>query len=225
MSGRRFVDVETSVLALGHEISRWNRQINLVSRVDTPARIENLQRQCQEGWRLVRGVIGAQPWGDFLGYADVGSGAGLPGLIWAAELAALGGRAPTVLVEPREKRAWFLRRAARAMGLGEVRVLCERWGEGVVPILAGEAGLLISLKALRLTDGELLAGVDRGFVEFPGTARIVVARFLESSELRQEVVEDMFVLPAGGADTAWRLMGAQRLGEGAPSLLLSMYSQ
>ncbi|MGK6354216.1 16S rRNA (guanine(527)-N(7))-methyltransferase RsmG [Sphingomonas sp. DT-207] len=47
-------------------------------------------------------------------WLDVGSGAGLPGIV----VAALTGR-PVVLVEPRAKRIEFLRRAAEALGLSE----------------------------------------------------------------------------------------------------------
>jgi 16S rRNA (guanine527-N7)-methyltransferase len=51
-------------------------------------------------------------------WADVGSGAGLPGLV----LAIVGGM-PMTLIEPRRLRAEFLRTAALELGLANVRVL------------------------------------------------------------------------------------------------------
>lgn len=56
---------------------------------------------------------------------DVGSGAGIPGLILAATRPL-----PTLLVEPRLKRAMFLRHAIRRMALGDqVRVIQKRLEE------------------------------------------------------------------------------------------------
>ncbi len=49
---------------------------------------------------------------------DVGSGAGLPGLVWAVLRPDL----EIVLLEPRQTRADFLTEAASALGLGHVRV-------------------------------------------------------------------------------------------------------
>lgn len=55
---------------------------------------------------------------------DIGSGAGFPGLVLAA------GRPEQefVLVESRQRKAAFLRRAAQAMGLSRCRVIAARWG-------------------------------------------------------------------------------------------------
>lgn len=54
-------------------------------------------------------------------WIDIGSGAGLPGLV----VAALDDR-PVVLVEPRSKRAAFLKEAAEALGLAHVTVAATR---------------------------------------------------------------------------------------------------
>jgi len=55
------------------------------------------------------------------GWGDVGSGAGLPGLV----IAIVGG-APVSLIEPRHLRADFLRRAIADLGLDHVEVLEAR---------------------------------------------------------------------------------------------------
>lgn len=57
---------------------------------------------------------------------DVGSGAGVPGLILHGALADAQVRTST-LIEPRGKRAMFLRHASRAMGLSDqIQVIAER---------------------------------------------------------------------------------------------------
>jgi len=53
--------------------------------------------------------------------ADVGSGAGFPGIIWAAEHK----DAKVVLIERRERRATFLERAARTLDLKNVTVIAR----------------------------------------------------------------------------------------------------
>jgi 16S rRNA (guanine527-N7)-methyltransferase len=62
--------------------------------------------------------------------ADLGAGAGLPGLVLAASLA----RARVFLVESVRRKCEFLRRAAGAMGLENVRVIwgrAEEWRDGI----------------------------------------------------------------------------------------------
>lgn len=62
--------------------------------------------------------------------ADLGSGAGFPGLVLAAALP----DAEVVLVEANGRKCTFLARAAEAMGVANVRVVSERaesWPEGL----------------------------------------------------------------------------------------------
>lgn len=54
-------------------------------------------------------------------WADVGSGAGLPGMV----VAILGGT-PMTLIEPRKLRAEFLKRVVQQIGLPDVRVLDKK---------------------------------------------------------------------------------------------------
>jgi 16S rRNA (guanine527-N7)-methyltransferase len=62
--------------------------------------------------------------------ADLGSGAGFPGLVLAAALP----DAEVALVESSRRKCAFLRRAVAAMGLENVTVVCERaeaWSDGL----------------------------------------------------------------------------------------------
>jgi len=54
---------------------------------------------------------------------DVGAGGGIPGII----VAAMAPNQTVILVEPRAKRAAFLRTAVHALSLSKVRVLRSRW--------------------------------------------------------------------------------------------------
>lgn len=54
-------------------------------------------------------------------WLDIGSGAGLPGIVTAILTGA-----PTILVEPRARRADFLERVVGELGLTPCRVVCDR---------------------------------------------------------------------------------------------------
>lgn len=85
-----------------------NAHQNLVS----PSTIGNLwDRHILDGAQLLGLAPGAGRW------CDIGSGAGLPGLV----IAVLGGT-PITLVEPRRLRADFLRRAVEQLALRDVTV-------------------------------------------------------------------------------------------------------
>ncbi len=224
MNGRPPVSVEARLRILEEEILRWNRQINLVSRVDTRRVVANLISQCRDGWDLVAAALAGDPVIDAATYVDIGSGAGLPGLVWSALRDAQGegpGGGP-VLVEPRQKRAWFLQRAARRMGLEGLEVRCGRWGAGPGRLDAlGAPALLISLKALALDDAEILGGLPADATA-GHRSRCVILRFLEADMRTREQVEAGFAGRDGATDP-WRRAGAQILGEGDPGILLTSY--
>jgi hypothetical protein len=154
------------------QVLHWNRRINLVSRQDTAARLDTLIRQCRNSWDGLVAAAGVDLRGARqLWYFDLGSGGGLPGVVWQAQMAAAELPVQTLLVEPRDKRAWFLERVARETYAGSsgpagpMQVAANRWGEiesGVCEgFLAGPhpSHILISLKALRLSDKQVLAGL------------------------------------------------------------------
>jgi 16S rRNA (guanine527-N7)-methyltransferase len=96
--------------------------------------------------------------------ADLGSGAGLPGLVLAAALP----DARVELIESIERKCDFLRDAARRMGLANAFVVCKRseeWasGEGreshdaVTARAVGRLALLAELASPLLREGGVLA--------------------------------------------------------------------
>jgi hypothetical protein len=215
-------DRAEALAVLRAEILRWNKQINLVSRVRTPERVGSLIRQCENGWGLVLAALGGADWLHGAGYLDLGSGAGLPGLVWAAAREHLGHDGPSVLVEPRDKRAWFLRRTARRMGLERTTVWPVRWEAGVDGLTVPE--VLVSLKALRLSDHEVLAGFAAREEPRARPRRVTIVRFLEPGRTTRADVEERLVEADGGEDRGWRRGGAEILGGGDPGLLLVRYT-
>jgi len=102
---------------------RWNATINLVS-ARTAAEVDH--RHVADSLQLLPLLPGVGP------IADLGSGAGLPGLVLAA---ALPDRA-VHLVESDRRKAAFLIDAAARMGLPKVKVHAQRIEDAVLPPIA-----------------------------------------------------------------------------------------
>ncbi|MDD5720092.1 MAG: class I SAM-dependent methyltransferase [Candidatus Krumholzibacteria bacterium] len=211
--------VEDRMETLRREILKWNRKINLVSRVDTETRLDALLEECELAWRLMRARYGNAPWFLEGQYVDLGSGAGLPGLVWAAAREHDGHRGAVFLVEPRGKRAWFLQRTTRQMALQRVTVVQERWGARTLPDpWTTSQSVFFSLKALKLSDGEILKALTSP--ERPGEepAVVVIVRFLSTgtgSELEdrsdQRTLADDTVSPYRMIDRDYADSGRLRL--------------
>ena len=186
------------------ELLRWNEQISLVSREQPESRVAALLGLCaagrsalQEGAEAVAPEAAAHLAGGRFGYVDIGSGGGLPGIPW--RLMEDGGvPGETWLVEPREKRAWFLDRIVHLLRLRDTRVSRARWGEEALgpADLASPPVWLLSLMALRLTDAQILEGWSRAVRGRLGAAdaTIIIARLRPSlrpdhvsAELREEL--------------------------------------
>ncbi len=146
------------------EILHWNASMNLISRRDPPTICDGLLEQCQAAfglfwaWLAAEGLVadGEEPL-----YVDLGSGAGLPGVVWSQMLREHGTGPRAVLVEPREKRAWFLERVAKLKNAPPFDVVRGRWGEvrhdgpSVLPVRTA----IMSLKALFMNDLQVLEGL------------------------------------------------------------------
>ena len=117
---------------------RWNKKINLTTVVD---RAEAEQRHYGEGLLLAENI----PPGMHT-VLDVGSGAGFPGAVIAAARPDL----RVTLLEGDQRKAAFLRTAAREMGLAGVEILTARI-EDLPPLKAD----ILSARALAPLDGLL----------------------------------------------------------------------
>jgi len=110
---------------------KWNQKINLTS-IRKPEEIAT--RHFEESLFLTK--LLPQPNGLLM---DVGSGAGFPGLplkiVWPG--------VETVLLEPNQKKATFLKEAIRSCGLGGIEVRAERLEDAVGTQLAGRAHLVM----------------------------------------------------------------------------------
>jgi 16S rRNA (guanine527-N7)-methyltransferase len=94
------------------EVLDWNPKLGLISRKDPLAACERLLFESIELGQL----LGLE---STLRIADVGSGAGFPGSVWAL----LHPHLQLVLIERREKRALFLERTCRKMGATNAAVV------------------------------------------------------------------------------------------------------
>jgi 16S rRNA (guanine527-N7)-methyltransferase len=106
----------TELLRFLDEIELWNERMNLVGPGDRQTLIDRHLVDSLAAVRLLRSL------GDGLRIADVGSGAGLPGIPLAIALRPR----ETCLIEPRRKRASFLRNVRRALPALGLQVLEER---------------------------------------------------------------------------------------------------
>ena len=259
MSDRDFWN-SASLTAYRDEVLRWNRQINLISRQDSAARLEALLDQSAQGLEAVWFELiadrldGYQPPGstepgDDLWYIDLGSGGGVPGFVWHLLLNERVESMRTWLVEPREKRAWFLSRLPGICGAPYLDVVTGRWGEvGLSGLAAGAAArdwppvILISLKALHLRDEEVLRGLGEAVTVNPepparpsGSSLVVIARYYPAGQQLDEALQSDLGLSAESTAVEMgqlRFIAANRgvLGtppgaESSASIIYSCYNQ
>jgi len=133
------------------ELLKWNRKINLVSRTATAEEI--IDKHFLDSLTLIpllqdHAANRPRP----LSLLDVGSGAGFPGLVLKAAMPGLA----VTLVEPRQKRCFFLKHVSRTLTLAGVDVLQVRLQPGIVhPQLAGQLFDCIASRALTECDAFL----------------------------------------------------------------------
>lgn len=175
---------------------RWNERINLVARADRETLRE---RHVVDSAQLLDLI----PPGDGPA-ADLGSGAGFPGLV----LACLSDR-PWHLVEADRRKAAFLAAAAGELGLGHVRIHVARIDEASLPPIA-----LLTARALApLCD--LIAFADRllardGCALFP-KGRNAEAE-LTTATAGWHMTTERFASRTDPASTIFRISGIRRAG-------------
>ncbi len=110
------------LVAFAAELVRWNARVDLIG----PADLDTVaERHLLDALALVPVLRDLR----VRRLADLGSGAGLPGLALAIVLPDL----EVVSIEPRGRRAAFQRHATRLLGLGRVQVVETRVEPGVLP--------------------------------------------------------------------------------------------
>jgi len=100
-----------------HQILRWNAEIGLVSKKDPAATCRRLLLESAEFGDVIARALEPDRTAA-IRVADVGSGAGFPGLVWQSIYRGWS----FVLIERREKKAAFLQRIARELGSSRVEV-------------------------------------------------------------------------------------------------------
>lgn len=226
------------------ELLRWNRQINLLSRRDPEGTASALIRQCAAAFALWWGASGARlaggaaeggpaptpaAAGGALRVFDLGSGGGLPAFVWLALLAERGVAVRATLVEPRQKRAWFLERLRRLPGAPAYDVVAAPWdaGAAAVAVVGGEAAadtapILFTLKALRLSETSVLAPLPAalGAGGVAAGRAVEIVRFQPDADLDVAALARELGIPAAGAvpatgEVAWASEGHTFLVPGA----------
>lgn len=102
-------------------LKRWNERMDLVAPASDEMLISRHLLDSAIAWLLLE-KHDASVHERITGVADIGSGAGLPGVV----IALLAPERRVCLLEPREKRTVFLAEAVRALGLKNVTVLRQR---------------------------------------------------------------------------------------------------
>jgi len=103
------------------ELKRWNRKINLVARSLDDRQI--LENHFLDSLSLLK-ILQQEP-GKRETLADVGTGAGFPGLVIKAACPEL----PVTLIEPRKNRFFFLKHVVRILNVTGVKILNVRLEE------------------------------------------------------------------------------------------------
>ncbi len=237
---------ESLLRGFREELLRWNRQINLVSRQETDDRLDGLFKQCVGGEEAVLAWLRNSGWEaraqNGLFYFDLGSGGGLPGLVWHILFGEVFGGVRSFMVEPRQKRAWFLKRQNQISGMPAFEALRGRWGEVCVADPAENTGLnsqqliVVSLKALHLDDILVLKGLNVAFSSHPGLLSekcILLARYYPPKQQFDSDLASKLKIPDSGhllalGDYIYKGRGGEILsmgpsGSGLASLVVSSY--
>lgn len=193
-------DSATNALASYLELLiRWTDRVDLVSPAPPEVLIERHFVDSAIAWSLIRERLDAASGKAFL---DIGSGAGLPGLVFAV----LEPARKIYLCEPREKRVMFLKEVKRELGLENVFVIKKRV-EDIAFDEVPNAGLTIT-RALGLED--LFLRESKRLTNQSGYAVVMAGPSWKASETKSSplpVLQLPYSLPESGAQhqlVVWR---------------------
>jgi len=100
-------------------LERWTKRVDLVSPAPAELLADRHIIDAVAALRVLRTFFETDP---ECALFDLGSGAGLPGLVWAV----LEPQRAVVLCEPRQRRVDFLKEAKRQLGLENIIIVCKR---------------------------------------------------------------------------------------------------
>ncbi len=124
------------------ELKKWNRKVNLIARRATDSQI--IENHFLDSLTLLPFVRQAGLAG-LAGLLDIGAGAGFPGLVLKAACP----RLEVTLVEPRQKRVFFLNHVIRTLQLEGVTVVAARLnGKGPPPFAVDRSFAIVTSRAL-----------------------------------------------------------------------------
>ncbi|MBT3316663.1 hypothetical protein HN388_01650 [bacterium] len=178
--------------AFENEVRRWNKQFSLISRQNSELMLQQLICESLDSYAafINWSQINSLKLEIFkrINYFDLGSGAGFPGIIWQSLFERdFGNKINGYLVEPREKRAWFLERCSRLQGHTELQVINERWKKQLLTNTP-ESINIISIKALLLTDAEIIK-------ELPDQSQVLICRFHNPQTAQDDCLREKLWLP------------------------------
>jgi hypothetical protein len=229
-------DLDRALSRFRDEVLRWNAGFSLISRIDTEQRLESLIDESVASFGVLKDEVlgGSNPVHQDgprrIQYVDLGSGAGFPGLLWHLLWVQNGipgvDHAGSLLVEPRDKRAWFLEHMAGLWGLEGLEVGMDQWGRRTGLRSDDESERitgLVTLKALHLTDEVILDG----WRKYRGVANdaLIICRFHPPAIPLDGALREKYHLPEASSAPGEPHSSMVRFEVGSKShaLLLSVY--
>ncbi len=124
-----------------YEVLRWNDQLGLVSKRDPESACERLLLESLEilDWAHTRGDAIRQ-------VADIGSGGGFPGLVWALSEPSW----RVLLIERRTRKAGFLESTLRILGLENAEVFSGQVSEARLRRPKGSIDIAVAMAVGRV---------------------------------------------------------------------------
>jgi len=153
------VDMAGKVIVFLDLLNRWNTKVDLVA--PAPPRVL-LERHFADSWAAWFLISACAPLSPDCAFVDIGSGAGLPGAVFAL----LEPERLIFLCEPREKRVLFLKELRRELGARNIEIIKKRM-EDLKPEEVPGAKLTVSRA---LGNEELFLGHSRRLVLASGFA-------------------------------------------------------
>lgn len=202
-------DAEAALSAYRTLLERYRRTLDLLS----PAGYADIERHLAEAERYAAAVAELAP--GMSPVVDLGSGAGLPGVVVAARLA------PREVwwVERRRRRATFLTQVAAHAGLASVRIFEDdvrrlaRPSAGIAAVTAQAVGTLAEVAALTLPLwGSRVLLVSRKGPDWPGEVEALAAWLRGVGRTANGAWAEPRVLRAEGLGTRGTLVAVEVLG-------------